>query len=218
MSLAAKICGLTTEEAVQAAVAGEARFAGFIFYPPSPRSLGIGQAAALVAGVAPGITRVGVFVDPDDMLIENVLAKMPLDMIQLHGSETPERAATIKRHFGIKVMKAIKVASALDLQAAKDFVGSVDWLMFDAKAPKEMAGALPGGNALAFDWELLRQKNWPLPWMLSGGLTAGNLAEAVTISRAAAVDVSSGVERKPGEKDPAKIRAFLARAQALERG
>ena len=215
MSVAAKICGLTSIEAVQAAAAGGARFAGFIFDPPSPRSLGIAQAAALVAGVPPGIARIGVFVDPDDRLIENVLAKMPLDMVQLHGGETPERAAAIKRRFGIKAMKAIKVASALDLQTAKEFLGSVDWLMFDAKPPKDMAGALPGGNALAFDWELLRQKNWPLPWMLSGGLTVENLAEAVRISRAEAVDVSSGVERKPGEKDPAKIRAFLARAQAL---
>jgi phosphoribosylanthranilate isomerase len=215
MSVAAKICGLTSEEAVQAAVAGGARFTGFVFYPPSPRSLGIAQAAALVTGVAPGITRVGVFVDPDDTLLANVLAKMPLDMAQLHGSETPERAAAIKRRFGIKVMKAIKVASELDLQGAKDFLGSVDCLMFDAKPPKDMANALPGGNALAFDWELLRQKNWPLPWMLSGGLTPENLVEAVKISRAEAVDVSSGVEHKPGEKDPTKIRAFLARAQAL---
>lgn len=215
MTVAAKICGLTSQEAVQTAVAGGARFAGFIFYPPSPRSLGIAQAAALVAGVAPGITRVGVFVDPDDTLLESVLTKMPLDMVQLHGSETPDRAATIKRRFGVKVMKAIKVAGAVDLQSAKEFLGSVDWLMFDAKAPKEMTGALPGGNALAFDWELLRQKNWPLPWMLSGGLTVENLGKAVKISRAEAVDVSSGVERKPGEKDPAKIRAFLARAQAV---
>jgi phosphoribosylanthranilate isomerase len=215
MSVAAKICGLTNIDAVQAAVAGGARFAGFVFYPPSPRSLGIAQAATLVAAVAPGITRVGVFVDPDDALLESVLTKMPLDMAQLHGGETPERATVIKRRFGVKVMKAIKVAGELDLQAAKEFLGVADWLMFDAKPPKEMANALPGGNALAFDWELLRTRNWPLPWMLSGGLHPGNLAEAVKISRAEAVDVSSGVERKPGEKDPAKIRAFLARAQAL---
>ncbi len=215
MSVAVKICGLTSEEAVQAAVAGGARFTGFVFYPPSPRSLSVAQAARLVAGVPPAITRVGVFVDPDDALLDSLLAKMPLDMAQLHGSETPERAEAIKRRFGIKVMKAIKVAAEIDLQAAKDFFSVVDWLMFDAKAPKEMAGALPGGNALAFDWQLLRSKNWPLPWMLSGGLTVENLAEAATISRAEFVDVSSGVERKPGEKDPAKIRAFLARAKAL---
>jgi phosphoribosylanthranilate isomerase len=215
MSVAAKICGLTTEEAVQAAVAGGARFTGFVFYPPSPRSLGTAQAASLVAGVPPGITRVGVFVDPDDTLLDNLLTKMPLDMVQLHGSETPARAEAIKRRFGTKVMKAIKVASELDLQAAKEFLGSVDWLMFDAKAPKDMANALPGGNALAFDWELLRQKNWPLPWMLSGGLTVDNLSEAVKISRATAIDVSSGVEMRPGVKDPAKVCAFLARAAAL---
>ena len=215
MAIEVKICGLNSADAVAAAVENGARHVGFVFYPPSPRSLGIAQAAALVAGVPPGITRVGVFVDPDDTLLENVLTKMRLDMAQLHGSETPDRAAAIKRRFGIKVMKAIKVASELDLQSAKTFLGSVDWLMFDAKAPKDMTNALPGGNALAFDWELLRQKSWPLPWMLSGGLKPENLAEAVKISRAEAVDVSSGVERKPGEKDPAKVRAFLARAQAV---
>jgi phosphoribosylanthranilate isomerase len=215
MSVAVKICGLNSEEAVQTAVAGGARFTGFVFYPPSPRSLGIAQAAKLVAGVPPNIIRVGVFVDPDDALLDNVLAKMPLDMLQLHGSETPERLAALRRRFGIKLMKAIKVAAEIDLQAAKDFLGVADWLMFDAKPPKDMTDALPGGNALAFDWQLLRAKNWPLPWMLSGGLTVENLADAATISRAEFVDVSSGVERKPGEKDPEKIRAFLARAKAL---
>ena len=215
MSVAAKICGLTSADAVEAAVAGGARFVGFIFYPPSPRSLGIAQAAALVAGVAPGITRVGVFVDPDDTLIESVLAKMPLDMIQLHGSETPERVAAVMRRFGIKLMKAIKIAGERDLQLAKPFLDVADWLMFDAKPPKQMINALPGGNALAFDWELLRAKDWPLPWMLSGGLTVENLAAAAKISRAEFVDVSSGVEKQPGVKDPAKIRAFLARAEAL---
>jgi phosphoribosylanthranilate isomerase len=215
VSVGAKICGLTSEDAVQAAVAGGARFTGFVFYPPSPRSLGITQAAALVAAVAPGITRVGVFVDPDDTLLENVLAKMPLDMIQLHGGETPERAAAIKRRFGLKLMKAIKVAGERDVQTAKEFLGIADWLMFDAKPPKEMATALPGGNALAFDWELLRARQWPLPWMLSGGLTVENLPQAVKISRAEFVDVSSGVERRLGEKDPAKVGEFLTRAKSL---
>lgn len=215
MSAAVKICGLTSAEAVAAAVAGGARFAGFIFYPPSPRDVTLERAASLVAGVAPGVTRVGVFVDPDDALLDKVLAKLPLDMLQLHGSETPERVGAIRRRFGLKVMKAIKVAAEIDLQAAKNYFGVVDWLMFDAKPPKDFAGALPGGNALAFDWQLLRQKNWPLPWMLSGGLTVDNLAEAAKISRAEVLDVSSGVEQRPGEKDPAKIRAFLARAKAL---
>jgi phosphoribosylanthranilate isomerase len=215
MSVAVKICGLNSAEAVAAAVAGGAHFTGFVFYPPSPRDLAPEQAAALVAGVAPGIARVGVFVDPDDETLEKVLAKVPLDFLQFHGAETPARVAAIKQRFRRKVMKAIKVAGELDLQAAKDFLGVADWLMFDAKPPKDFENALPGGNALAFDWDLLRQKHWPLPWMLSGGLTVDNLAEAARISRAEIVDVSSGVERRPGEKDPAKIRAFLARAQAL---
>lgn len=215
MSVAVKICGLTSAEAVAATVAGGARFAGFLFYPPSPRHLTIEQAEPLIAGVAPGITRVGVFVDPDDATLDRILAKLPLDLLQFHGSELPERLKAVKRRFGRKVMKAIKVAGEIDLQGARDYFGVADWLMFDAKPPKDFHGALPGGNALAFDWELLRQKNWPLPWMLSGGLTVENLAEAARISRAEMLDVSSGVERRPGEKDPAKIRAFLARAQAL---
>jgi phosphoribosylanthranilate isomerase len=215
MSVAVKICGLNSAEAVAAAVAGGARFTGFVFYPPSPRDLTPEQAAALIAGVAPGITRVGVFVDPDDETLEKVLAKVPLDLLQFHGAETPARLAAIKLRFRRKVMKAIKVAGEVDLQAAKDFLGVADWLMFDAKPPRDFHNALPGGNALAFDWELLRPKHWPLPWMLSGGLTVDNLAEAARISRAEVLDVSSGVERRPGEKDPAKIRAFLARAKAL---
>lgn len=215
MSVAVKICGLTTAEAVAAAVAGGASFTGFIFYPPSPRDLTPEQAAALVSGVAPGITRVGVFVDPDDATLDRVLAKVPLDLLQFHGAETPERLSEIKARFRHKVMKAIKVASELDLQTAKQYFGVADWLMFDAKAPESFRNALPGGNALAFDWELLRRKSWPLPWMLSGGLTVDNLVTAVTISRAAIVDVSSGVESRPGVKDPAKVRAFLALAQML---
>jgi phosphoribosylanthranilate isomerase len=215
MSVAAKICGLASAEAVAAAVAGGARFAGFVFYPPSPRHVSPEQAAGLAARLAPGITRVGVFVDPDDALLEKILAKVPLDLLQFHGSETPERLAAIKGRFRLKLMKAIKVAGETDLQAAKPFFGVADWLMFDAKPPKELAGALPGGNALAFDWELLRARRWPLPWMLSGGLNPDNLAEAARISRAEVLDVSSGVERRPGEKDPEKIRAFLARAKAL---
>ena len=215
MSVAVKVCGLDSAEAVSAAVAGGARFVGFVFYPPSPRNLTPDQAAALIAGVAPGIIRVGVFVDPEDALLETVLARAPLDLLQFHGSETPDRLATVKRRFGRKVMKAIKVAAEIDLQGARDFFSVADWLMFDAKPPKDAHAALPGGNALAFDWELLRRKSWPLPWMLSGGLNLDNMAEAAAISRAETLDVSSGVERRFGEKDPAKIRAFLARARAI---
>lgn len=215
MSVTAKICGLNSADAVAAAAAGGAFFAGFIFYPPSPRDVSPQQASALAAGLAPGILRVGVFVDPEDSDIEAVLAKLPLDLLQLHGKESAERLAAIKDRFRVKLIKAIAVAGEADLRHAGDYFGVADWLMFDAKPPAEMTEALPGGNALAFDWRLLRARRWPLPWVLSGGLTADNLAEAVRLSGAATVDVSSGVERQPGEKDPAKIRAFLARAQQL---
>jgi phosphoribosylanthranilate isomerase len=213
MSVAVKICGLSSADGVAAAVAGGAKFVGFVFYPPSPRNLSPEQAAPLIAGVPAGITRVGVFVDPEDDLLARVLAKSPLDMIQLHGEETPERVGAIKKKFGKKAMKAIKIAGEADLGAAAPYFGDADWLMFDARPPKE--ATRPGGNALAFDWELLRARRWPLPWMLSGGLNAGNLAEAVRISGAKAVDVSSGVESRPGVKDPAKIREFLAQASRI---
>jgi phosphoribosylanthranilate isomerase len=213
MSVEVKICGLSTPDGVAAAVAGGAKFTGFVFYPPSPRHLSPEQAASLIAGVPAGITRVGVFVDPEDDLLARVLAKSPLDMIQLHGEEAPERVGAIKKKFGKKAMKAIKISSEADLGAAAPYFGDADWLMFDARPPKE--ATRPGGNALAFDWELLRARRWPLPWMLSGGLIAGNLAEAVRVSGAKAVDVSSGVESRPGVKDPAKIREFLAQASRI---
>jgi phosphoribosylanthranilate isomerase len=213
VSVAAKICGLSTPETVAAAIAGGARFVGFVFFPPSPRNLAPRQAGSLIGDVPAGVTRVGVFVDPDDELLERVLAVAPLDLVQLHGEETPDRVAGIKRRFGKKTMKAIKVAGESDLAAAPHYFGIADWLMFDARPPKD--ASRPGGNALAFDWALLRAKKWPLPWMLSGGLTAANVAEAVRTSRATAVDVSSGVESAPGIKDIAKIRTFLAAAAAV---
>ena len=215
MSVAVKICGLSTPEALAAAIAGGARFVGFVFYPPSPRHLSIDAAAALAVAVPTGITRVAVVVDPEDDFLALLLAKAPIDLVQLHGKETPERVALIKDRFRVRAMKAIAVAGAADLDVAKRYLGVADWLMFDAKPPREMRDAMPGGNALAFDWELLRQRQWPLPWMLSGGLDPDNLAAAATISRAAVLDVSSGVESAPGVKDIAKIRAFLARAAAL---
>lgn len=213
MSVAAKICGLSTPETVTAAITGGARFVGFVFFPPSPRNLSPAQAGPLIRGVPAGVTRVGVFVDPNDHLLQRVLAAAPLDLIQLHGEETPERVGQIKQRFGKKVMKAIKVADDDDLAAAPRYYQVADWLMFDARPSK--TATRPGGNALAFDWELLRTRSWPLPWMLSGGLTPANVAEAVRISRATAVDVSSGVESAPGVKDIAKIRAFLAQVQKL---
>ncbi|HXQ50711.1 MAG TPA: phosphoribosylanthranilate isomerase [Stellaceae bacterium] len=215
MSVVVKICGLSSEDALAAAVAGGARFVGFVFYPPSPRHLTIERAAALATRVVPGITRVGVMVDPDDEFLARLLAKAPLDLLQLHGKETPQRVLAIKERFRIRAMKAIAVAGEADLDHAKAYLGVADWLMFDAKPPKDRTDAMPGGNALAFDWRLMRARRWPVPWMLSGGLDPDNLAEAATISGADALDVSSGVESAPGIKDPAKIRLFLARAHAL---
>ena len=136
-------------------------------------------------------------------------------MLQLHGAETPERVATLKSRTGRAVMKVISVASAADLTAAKHYEGIADWLMFDAKPPKDIENALPGGNARPFDWRLLSGYDWPLPWMLAGGLTTANVSEAVTLTGASLVDCSSGVEDRPGRKDPAKIRAFLAAVAAL---
>jgi phosphoribosylanthranilate isomerase len=161
------------------------------------------------------VRRVGLFVDPDDELLARVTGRVKLDLVQLHGAETPDRVAAIKRATGLPAMKAVKIAVAADVDSAKPYIGVADRLLFDAKAPASMAGALPGGNAVSFDWALLAGRSWPVPWMLSGGLHAGNIAEAVRISGARTVDVSSGVETGPGVKDPEKIRAFLAIAAGL---
>lgn len=209
MSVEAKICGINSATAMQAAVGHGARFVGFVFYPQSPRSITPGTAAKLAALAPAAITKVGLFVDPDNALLSRTLEVAPLDMIQLHGSETPERCADIRRRYKRPVMKAIKVATLDDVRAADDYLEVVDWLMFDAKAPASMDDALPGGNARAFDWTLLAGWSWPVPWMLAGGLTADNVATAVARSGAHVVDVSSGVESAPGKKDPAEIVRFL---------
>lgn len=215
MPVAAKICGLNSRAALDAAVAGGASHVGFVFYRPSPRALDAVAAGALAAAVPPGIAKVGLFVDERDERIGEVLASVPLDMLQLHGSESPARVAELKRRFGRLAMKAIPVAEAADIEGAAFYVGVADWLLFDAKPPADMAGALPGGNALAFDWRLIAGRRWGVPWMLSGGLNLDNLAEAVRVSGASTVDVSSGVEDRPGVKNPKKIAAFLTAARAL---
>jgi phosphoribosylanthranilate isomerase len=214
MTIAAKICGLSSEAAVEAAIAGGAAYVGFVFYPPSPRSVTPRRAGELCAGVPASVKRVGLFVDADDAAIAEVLAAAPIDILQFHGAETPERVVQAKRRFGLPVMKAISVAGPDDVAAAARYEDTADLLLFDAKPPRR-ADALPGGNGLAFDWQLIAGRDWRLPWMLSGGLTADLLPEAVRVSGASAVDVSSGVERRPGEKDPAKIRAFLEAAGRL---
>jgi phosphoribosylanthranilate isomerase len=214
MSVAAKICGLSTEVAVTAAVAGGAAYLGFVFYPPSPRAITAGRAASLGAAVPEGIAKVGLFVDADDDAIAAVLAEAPIDLLQFHGGESPERVAEAKARFGRPVIKTVAIAGLGDVLAAARYEEVADLLLFDAKPPRR-PDALPGGNGLAFDWGLIAGRTWRRPWMLSGGLTAELLPEAVRISGAAAVDVSSGVERRPGEKDLDKIGAFLAAARAL---
>jgi len=215
MPMRAKICGVNSRAALDAAIAGGAGFVGFNFYPPSPRALTAEAAAALAPAVPPVIAKVGLLVDEPDERIAEILARVSLDILQLHGKETPARVDDIRRRFGLPIMKAVKIAEAADLAVADRYIGHADWLLFDAKPPPEMTGALPGGNALSFDWQLLAGRTWPSPWMLSGGLTPENLAEAVRISGARVVDVSSGVESQPGVKDPAKIAAFLAQASRL---
>src|SRR6188474_3493005 len=214
MSVAAKICGLSSEDAVAAAVEGGAVYLGFVFYPPSPRAVSPARAAALCAAVPSGVQRVGLFVDADDAAIRAVLDAAPIDMLQFHGKESLDRIADAKVRFHRPVMKAIAIAGAEDVLSAERYQDDADILLFDAKPPRR-ADALPGGNGLAFDWRLIAGHRWRRPWMLSGGLTAALLPEAVRISGARAVDVSSGVERRPGDKDPQKIREFLAAARAL---
>jgi phosphoribosylanthranilate isomerase len=208
MKIKVKICGITDPAALHAAAQAGARYAGFVFYPPSPRYLSLESAHDLVRQAPTTLQTVGLFVDPNDAMLERVLARVPLGMIQLHGQETPARVAAIKSRFHLPIIKAIPVATAADVNAAYDYLSVADILLFDAKAPPE--ARQPGGNALAFDWRLLADQSWPKPWLLAGGLTVDNVAEAVQISRARGIDVSSGVEDRPGHKDPAKIKALMA--------
>jgi phosphoribosylanthranilate isomerase len=205
-----KICGLTRPADVSAAVAAGAAYVGFVFFPKSPRHLDIEAARALAVEVPPGVAKVALVVDAGDPAIEAMLARVPIDVLQLHGHEPPERVAALRARHGLPVMKAVGVASAEDLPALDAYAAVADQLLVDAKpAP---GAALPGGNGVAFDWRLIAGRRWPVPWMLAGGLTPGNVAEAVRLTGARQVDVSSGVESAPGVKDAALIRAFVAAA------
>lgn len=206
-----KLCGLTDNTALDAAIAARADFAGFNFFPPSPRFLAPGRAAELAAQAAGRIGRVGVFVDANDAAIAEAVAAGRLDAIQLHGSETPQRSAELRSRFGLPVWRVVSVARAEDLAKAADYAGAADFILFDAKTPK---GTLPGGMGLAFDWTLLAGLRIALPWGLAGGLVPGNVAEAVRITGAPLVDAASGIESAPGVKDPALIAAFCAAARA----
>ncbi|GGC51416.1 N-(5'-phosphoribosyl)anthranilate isomerase [Siccirubricoccus deserti] len=206
-----KICGVSDPAGFDAALAAGADMLGFVFYPPSPRALTPAAAAALSSRAEGGPLRVGLFVDPEDALIEAVLAALPLGLIQLHGAEDPARCAAIRARFGLPVMKALGIAEPADLMALADYAPAVDRFLLDAKPPP--GATLPGGNAAAFDWRLTAGRAIPRPWLLAGGLTPDTVAEAIRQSGAPGVDVSSGVERARGVKDPARIAAFVAAAR-----
>ncbi len=215
MRVDVKICGLTRPVDRDAAIRGGARWLGFVFFPPSPRSLTPETAGALVRGRPGTAEAVGVFVDPDDAWLDAVLAEAPLDLIQLHGKETPERVAAVKALTGRRVIKALSVADADDVAGHAVYRDVADMLLFDAKPPK-VPGAIPGGNGLAFDWRLLAGQRIDLPWLLAGGLDEANLPEAVLLTGARAVDVSSRLETAAGIKDPKRITRLLDRARDIQ--
>jgi phosphoribosylanthranilate isomerase len=214
MPLVVKICGLKTAEAVDVALESGADLVGFVFFGPSPRNLGLAMARALGERVGRRAGKVALTVDANDDTLREIVAALKPDMLQLHGSETPDRVVTVRTRFGLPVVKALPIAERADLSPIRLFANVADWLLFDARAPQD--ATRPGGLGRPFDWTLLKGVNPGIPFMLSGGLDAGNVAEAVGITRANGVDVSSGVERSPGEKDPAKIRAFIRAARAAD--
>jgi phosphoribosylanthranilate isomerase len=218
MSFLVKICGLATAEALDVALEAGADMVGFVFFTPSPRHLGFDKARALGAQVRGRARKVALTVDADDALLAAVVEALQPDMLQLHGQESPPRVAALKRRFGVPVMKAIPIAGRDDLAAVTAYAEIADWLLFDARAPRD--ATRPGGLGKPFDWHLLENLDPGVPFMVSGGLDAGNVGEALRITRAPGVDVSSGVERAPGQKDPDKIRAFVraARAAAVQFG
>jgi phosphoribosylanthranilate isomerase len=205
-----KICGLRNAQDVAAATQAGARYLGFVFFPKSPRHVEIAQARNLAIEVPPGVAKVALVVNATDAELDAICAAVPLDMMQLHGSESPARVAEIRARFGLPVMKAVGVAETGDLSKIAEYEAVADQILVDAKAPK--GAALPGGNGLAFDWRLIAGREWAKPWMLAGGLTPENVAEAIRLTGARQVDVSSGVESAPGVKDAARIRAFLEAA------
>lgn len=211
MGVLVKICGLAETDGLDAAVEAGMDFAGFVFYPGSPRALSPEAAADLADALPDEITKVGLFVDPTDDDLDRVLRQFRLDLIQLHGNESPERVDRIRLEFGLPVMKAIGIAAASDLDRARAYEGHADWLLFDAKPMDD--DTRPGGLGRSFPWHLLQDWRGETPWMLAGGLTPENVERAVAESGAGAVDVSSGVESAPGVKDPARIAAFLRAAK-----
>jgi phosphoribosylanthranilate isomerase len=213
MSTLVKICGLSTPETLDAALDAGADLVGFVRFPKSPRHVELEPARILSARARGRALRVALLVDPDDAELERVVATLDPDILQLHGSETPERVKTIRARFGRPVMKALGIGDAADLLALESYGPCADRLVLDAKPPRT-AGALPGGNGASFDWRLLAGLDPRVPFILSGGLAPANVASAIALTGARAVDVSSGVETRPGSKDPALIEAFVRAARA----
>ncbi len=205
-----KICGISEHEAMSAVLESGADFIGFVFYPPSPRHVTAAQAANICRGVpnrlVSKVSKVGLFVNPDDKLLEQVINEIDIDMVQLHGMETSRRVNSIKSKFGLPVIKAISLKTKDDISIVQDYEDVCDWLLFDTKTPD---GDLPGGSGKSFDWNLLKGKTFSRPWMLSGGLNLRNIDKAMEITSPDAIDVSSGVESSRGVKDCQKIRDFI---------
>jgi phosphoribosylanthranilate isomerase len=214
MPLQVKVCGMKDPARVQEALSLGAAFVGLVFFPPSPRSLDPARARELAQLVEPPARSVGLFVDASDREIEAVLRYVPLDILQLHGDETPERVGQVALLSGLEVMKAIRVEETADLAMLDEYADAADLILFDAKPPRR-ADALPGGNGLSFDWRLLEGVELAKPWALAGGLGPDNLAAAVELVHPPIVDVSSGIECRPGVKDPARLEAFLREAHRL---
>ena len=211
MSLIVKICGLNSPDALDAALDAGADLTGFVFFEPSPRHLSFDQARALASRVKNRAGKVALTVDADDGALQRIVEALLPDILQLHGHETPGRVSDLKKRYGLPVMKALPVETKLDLKMVADYAGVADWLLFDARAPR--AATRPGGLGKPFDWTLLQDIDSTTPFMLSGGLDAENVAEALAVTGAGGVDVSSGVERSPGVKDPEKIRSFVRLAR-----
>jgi len=207
-----KICGLSTPETLDAALKARADWIGLVFFPKSPRNIGIEQAAGLARRASGKAGVVGLFVDPEPDFLAAVMSQVPLHVIQLHGKETPALVGGIRAQFGVEVWKALGVRKREDMQVARDYVGAADRVLYDAKPPE--GADLPGGTGLRIDWDLLKGASHPLPWMLAGGLDPRNVAEAISITGAPAVDVSSGVESAPGVKDSARIADFCSAVRA----
>lgn len=208
-----KICGLRTEADVLAVATAGAAYAGFNFFPKSPRHVTVDQARLLALAAPVGLAKVALVVDASDAMLDAIVEGVPLDMLQLHGHETPDRVAEVRARYGLPVMKVVGVSDEGDLPAIMDYALVSDQLLIDAKPPRD--AVLPGGNGLAFDWRLVAQRRWLRPWMLAGGLTAENVAEAIRLTNVRQVDVASGVESAPGVKDAGRIKAFV---EATERG